>query len=84
MGRHLCQSLFFNKVAGLRPNFFIVKYWQNHVNLKVKSCKLSNNKYMITSTQIRNPEIFVFMAVLVFKFLGRKVLFINRNDNRNC
>ena len=38
---------------------------------------------MITSTQIRNLEIFAFMAVLVFKFLGRKVLFINRKDNRN-
>ena len=39
---------------------------------------------MITSTQIRNPEIFAFIAVLVFKLLSPKVLFINRKENRNC
>ena len=31
---------------------------------------------MIASTQITNTEIFPFMAVLVFKLLSRKVLFI--------
>ena len=39
---------------------------------------------MITSTQITNTEIFAFIAALVFKLLRRKVLFINRKDNRNC
>ena len=53
-------------------------------NLKVQSCKLRNNKYMITLTQITNTEIFAFIAVLVFKVQSRKVLFINRKDNRNC
>ena len=43
-----------------------------------------NNKYMIALTQITNTEIFAFIAVLVFKLLSRKVLFINRKDNRNC
>ena len=52
--------------------------------LKVQSCNLYNNKYMITSTQITNTEIFAFIAVLVFKLLSRKVLFTNRKDNRNC
>ena len=47
-------------------------------------CKLSNNKCTITSTQMTNPEIFEFIAVLVFKFLSRKVSFINRKDDRNC
>ena len=37
---------------------------------------------MIASTQITNTEIFAFIAVLVFKILGREVLFINRKDNR--
>ena len=37
-----------------------------------------NNKYMIVSTQITNTKIFTFMAVLVFKLLSRKALFINR------
>ena len=34
--------------------------------------------------QTTNAEIFAFIAVLVFKLLSRKVLFINRKDNRNC
>ena len=39
---------------------------------------------MIASTQIINSEIFEFIAVLIFKLLNRKVLFINRKDNKNC
>ena len=49
----------------------------NHC-LKVQSCKLYNNKYIIASTEITNTEIFAFIAVLVFKLLSRKFLFINR------
>ena len=52
--------------------------------LKVQSCKLYNNKYVMASTKIANNEIFTLIAVLVFKLLSRKVLFINRKDNRNC
>ena len=33
---------------------------------------------MIASTQLTNTEFFRFIAVLVFKLLSRKVLFINR------
>ena len=33
--------------------------------LKVQPCKLYNNKYMITSTEITNTEIFEFIVVLV-------------------
>ena len=51
--------------------------------LKVQSCKLYNSKYMIASRPITNTEIFTFIAVLVFKLLSRKVLFINRKGNRN-
>ena len=35
--------------------------------LKLQSCKLYINKYMIASTQIKNTEVFTFIAVLVFK-----------------
>ena len=38
---------------------------------------------MIAPTQITNAEIFVFIAALVSKLLSRKILCINRNDNRN-
>ena len=51
--------------------------------LKLQSCKLYNNKYMIASTQIANTGIFAFIAVLFKKILSLKVLFINRKDNRN-
>ena len=39
---------------------------------------------MIASTEIANTEIFAFIAVVAFKLLSRKVLFINSKDNRNC
>ena len=39
---------------------------------------------MIASTEITNTEIFALIAVLVFQLLSRKVLLINRKDNRNC
>ena len=52
--------------------------------LKVQSCKSCNSKCMVSSTKIMNTEIFAFIAVLVFKLLSRKVLFINRKDSRNC
>ena len=51
--------------------------------LKVQSCKFYNNKYIMASTQITNTESFVFKAVLVFKLLRHKVLFIKRKGNRN-
>ena len=47
-------------------------------NLKVQSCKLYNNKYMIASTQITNTEVFALVSVLVSKLLSRKVLLTNR------
>ena len=37
----------------------------------------------MASTQITNTKIFAFIAALVFNLLSRKVLFINRKDNRN-
>ena len=53
-------------------------YSPEYMLLKVQSCKLCDNKYMITSTQISNTESFAFIAALVFKVLSRKVLFISR------
>ena len=40
--------------------------------------------YMIASTKITNTDIFAFIAVLVFKLLSHKVLFIKSKDDRNC
>ena len=39
-------------------------------------------KYMITSTQITNTEIFVIIAVLVLLLLSRKVLFIKQKRQK--
>ena len=51
--------------------------------LKVKSCKLYNNKYMIPSTQITNTEICAFIAALAFYLLRCNCL-LTEKDNRNC
>ena len=37
---------------------------------------------MIASSQITSTKKFAFVAVLVLKFLSRKVLFINRKDKK--
>ena len=39
---------------------------------------------MIASTQIKDTEVFASEAVLVFKLLSRKVLFMNIKNDRNC
>ena len=54
------------------------------IALKVQSCKLYNNKYILALAQITNTEIFAFKAVVVFKLLNHEVLFTNRKDSRNC
>ena len=38
---------------------------------------------MIASTQMTNTEIFAFIAVLIFKLLSRKFLFLNEKSNVN-
>ena len=57
-------------------------FWSEQ--LKVQSCKLYKNNYMITSAQMKNNEVFAFITVLVFTLLTHKILFMNRKDNRNC
>ena len=53
-----------------------VHFGEDKTKLKLQSCKLYNNKYMIALTQITNTEIFAFVAALVFKLFACKVLFI--------
>ena len=57
-------------------------FFKEIMSLKIQSCKLYNNKYMIASTRRINTKIFAFIAVLVFKLLSRNVLLKNRKDNR--
>ena len=75
---------FSEKITLVEGEEIITEDGENAEILKVQSCKLYNSKYMIASTQITKTEIFTFIAVLVFKLLSRKVLFVNRKDNRNC
>ena len=81
--------LFHLKIKDIKT--FVLIFWScrkndliKKIRLKVESCKLDNNKYMIASTQITSTELFTSIVVLVCKLLSRKVLFINRKDNRNC
>ena len=46
--------------------------------LKVRPCKICNNKYLITSTQIANIEIFTSISVLLLKLVSRKFLFTHK------
>ena len=64
----------------------INSWWplKGHMYLKVQSCKLYKNRYIIAPTQLTNTEMFAFISVLVLMLLNRKILFINRKDNRNC
>ena len=75
---NLCLFSFFHSFY-----FYFHFYRSILLYLKVQSSKLYN-KYMIASTKITNSDIFAFIAVLVFKLLSHKVLFIKRKDNRNC
>ena len=75
---NLCLFSFFHSFY-----FYFHFYRSILLYLKVQSSKLYN-KYMIASTKITNNDIFAFIAVLVFKLLSHKVLFIKRKDNRNC
>ena len=57
--------------------------WHYHLNggqprLKVQSCKLCNDKYMIASTRLKDTDISAFIVLLVFKLSSCKILFINR------
>ena len=52
--------------------------------IKIQSCDLYNNKYMIASIQITQNEVFTSIAVEAFKLVGNRVLFIDKKDNRNC
>ena len=45
---------------------------------------ICNKKYGTALKQLTNTEVYAFKAVLVFKLQSRKVLFINRKDNKNC
>ena len=67
------------KKNDLQKSAYLINY-----SLKVQSCKLYNNKYVIALTQIANNDIFASIAVHVLKLLSCKVLFTNRTDNRNC
>ena len=40
--------------------------------LQLQSCKLYDQKYVITSIQITSTKIFVFIVALVFKLLRTK------------
>ena len=63
---------------------FVTIFWTlDVIRLKIQLCKSYTNKYIIASTQTTNTEIFAFIAVLVVKLWSRKVLFINKKDNRN-
>ena len=63
-------------------NFIILTILVTLRSLKIQSSKLYKNKYMISSTQTTNTEIITLIAVLCYKLLSCKVLFINRKKQQ--
>ena len=65
-GKHLCQSLFFNKVAGLRPATFLLKKTPQHrcfpVNitkfLRTPILKNISERLLLKLGNLRNIQIF--------------------------
>ena len=50
----------------------VLTYCEKLPRLKMESCKLCNNKYIIVSTQITNTEVFASIAVLVLSYWAVK------------
>ena len=71
-----------NSALKLKIYFKLLTYLNKIIHiLKVQSCKLCNNKYVIASTQqLRNAEIFALIDVVVFKLLSHKVLLRKRKE----
>ena len=77
---NLCTKFFLNTLLCyhiyLPYTYFLVQRWSIRQFLKVQSCKLCNNKYLIVSIQITNTQIFALRAVLVFMLLSRKIVLL--------
>ena len=82
MWRKFLQILSYIFTICFNDNYYKLGKIIAYLMLRLQSCKLRNNKYMIASTQATTIEIFAFIAVVVFKLLSRKVLFANRKYNR--
>ena len=79
-----CLNLDFSRVSVYRETYlYLFCEFLFFKDSKIQSCKLYNTKYMIASSQITNTRTSTFIALLVFKLLSCKVLFIDRKDNRN-
>ena len=78
------ENLCYKVLRWLQPNDRKKDLKRRNVYLKVQPCKLDNSKHITVSGKTTNTKIFAFIAVLGFKLLSRKVLSVNRKDNRNC
>ena len=67
---HILKICVFKGISSLTQHISPKVFCKKETPLKVQSCNLYNNKYMIASTQIINTEILAFVAALVFKLLS--------------
>ena len=61
-GKHLCQSLFFNKVAGLRPAFLFKKETLEQV-FSCQFCEISKNTFFIEHPSTTASEYIIAVYV---------------------
>ena len=74
-----------DKFQGRNLNFWRgVEISVERASIKGTIMKIIYHRYIIASIEITNIEIFAFIAVLVFKLLSHKLLFINKKDNIKC
>ena len=69
-GKHLCQSLFFNKVAGLRPAT-LLKERNCHRCFPVNFAKFLRTPFLQNTfgRLLLNPELFLEDKILLFQYL---------------
>ena len=65
-GKHLYQSLFFNKIAGLRLHLYRTTLGDCFSMFRFKSWGLSKTLFLITSHFLKNSSVFSFFIFIKF------------------
>ena len=74
IGKHLCQSLFFNKVAGLKPATLLKKrLW--YMCFPVRFTKFLRTPFL-------QNTFWRLLLVVFIQILGRSKIFVNESVNR--
>ena len=76
-GKHLCQSLFFNKVAGLKPSISLKK--RSGTGVSCKFCEISKNNFF---TQNTSGRLLLQVQEMYLRTLPETVVYQGHLDKR--